>query len=361
MNKKIISTLWMTAIISFILFIVSTQVVEAKSYQVGTSQLNIRSAPDMAAEVVGGLTAGETIESIDEQFGWVKLNSGGVTGWVASQYLIQGTKNQTAQVNQTYQVTVDHLNIRTEPNLSSAVIGEFNQGTKISAEKVKNGWVQTTINGQTVWVSGDFLAKSEKAAASTVSTANKSKKFTPATGNLSGKTIVLDAGHGGADPGSIALDKSYEKNLTLRVSYAVADQLRALGAEVVVTRSDDNTVSLVERAQLSQDVRPDAFVSIHYNAHTSAEGNGISTHFANQNGSEQLAENIQSAFTYYTPFADRGIRQNNYYVLTYNDSPAVLVELGFITNPNDLNQILSDSHPSSVSQAISGGITNYLN
>src|SRR5699024_11191569 len=161
-------------------------------------------------------------------------------------------------------------------------------------------------------------------------------KFTPATGNLSGKTIVLDAGHGGADPGSIALDKSYEKNLTLRVSYAVADQLRALGAEVVVTRSDDNTVSLVERAQLSQDVRPDAFVIINYKAHRSAEGNGISTHIDNQNCSEQLAENIQSAFTYYTTFADRGIRQNNYYVLTYNDSPAVLVELGFITNPNDL-------------------------
>src|SRR5699024_3637685 len=166
----------MTAIISFILFIMSTQVVEAKSYQVGTSQLNIRSAPDMGAEVVGGLTAGANIESIDAQFGWVKLNANGVTGWVASQCLIYQTNNNNAQANQTYQVTVDHLNVRTGPNLSSQVIGEFNQGKKITAEKSKNGWIQTSINGQAVWVSSDFLTKSEQPAASTATTKTSSSQ-----------------------------------------------------------------------------------------------------------------------------------------------------------------------------------------
>ena len=179
-------------------------------------------------------------------------------------------------------------------------------------------------------------------------------------GSLDGKTVILDAGHGGIDPGSIALNGMFEKTYTLNTTLKIATKLEEAGAKVIFTRADDRYLTLDRRAEVSNAFPYSVFISVHYNSSLSQTANGIST-FYYHNEDENLASTVQSQLISTTGLKNRGVNFGNYFVLRNNHLQSILVELGFITNQNDLNSITTDSYQAQVADAITQGLINYFN
>lgn len=142
-------------------------------------------------------------------------------------------------------------------------------------------------------------------------------------------TIILDAGHGGSDPGAVGPCGVREKDVVLAVAQLLHERLPGS----ILTRSDDTFVTLSNRARFANDANADLFISIHANSHTS-KAEGIETyHHASSKEGNRLARLIQSAMTEQFPdHKDRGVKDANYYVLKHTAMPAVLVELEFVSS-----------------------------
>ena len=155
--------------------------------------------------------------------------------------------------------------------------------------------------------------------------------------------------------------KTLEKDLNSKVGDLVINRLKELGAKVIVTRPKDNTVSLYDRVRIANAEKADLFISIHFNAAVS-EAHGIETFkYRNTNNpvSHKLADNIHQQLINATGLYDRGVKESGFYVLKYTDMPAVLVELGFITNPAEQRFLTSDYGQSIMASALFRAIRDY--
>src|SRR5699024_3350312 len=179
--------------------------------------------------------------------------------------------------------------------------------------------------------------------------------------SLAGYNIMLDPGHGGKDPGAIGMNGVQEKDLTLSTANSIAQRLRDAGATVLMTRTSDSSLSLEDRVNMSESYWTDAFISIHYNAFPLHTSNGISTHYYSSGADYQLAQNIQNALNKHTNLLNRGVQQDDFYVLRENEDVSVLVELGFLTNSNDQTVILGKNYSETVANAIQEGLIDYFN
>src|SRR5699024_6386736 len=181
------------------------------------------------------------------------------------------------------------------------------------------------------------------------------------SGTLNGYNIILDPGHGGKDPGAIGIRGTLEKNHAINTAHSVAEGLREAGATVIMTRSSDTYVTLEDRISLSNEYATDAFISLHYNALPLESVNGFSTYYHTHGNRRLLADSIQSGLEQHMALNSRGLMQNDYHVLRKNSDLAVLVELGFITNPYDLSVIQTAEHQRSVADGIVEGVMTYFN
>src|SRR5699024_12609940 len=105
----------------------------------------------------------------------------------------------------------------------------------------------------------------------------------------------------------------------------------------------------------------DAFISLHFNAFTSSDPNGVSTHYYDVNDNNELAKHVQDALHQQTNLKDRGVRQDDYHVLRKNSDTSILVELGCITNPSYVQAIQSNENASAVATGIADAFKQYLN
>ena len=183
-----------------------------------------------------------------------------------------------------------------------------------------------------------------------------------------GKTIVIDPGHGGNDSGAVNNNLGIkEKDITLRISLLIKEKLEKMGYRVVLTRSDDQEVTgspidteeLQARVNVGYKNNAILFVSVHINASTYSFANGVMT-FYNKDIDYPLASSIHNELVKANIFEDKGIRQANFYVMKYNRLPAVLLELGFITNYNDAIKLMSYENLNKLAIAIAKGINNYV-
>ncbi|MCA8940667.1 MAG: N-acetylmuramoyl-L-alanine amidase, partial [Planctomycetes bacterium] len=155
---------------------------------------------------------------------------------------------------------------------------------------------------------------------------------------LKGLTVVVDAGHGGKDPGGIGFGGLREKDIALNVSLLVKKLLEAKGAKVVMTRADDRFLELQERSALANKTGADVFVSIHANMASREYAQGIETWFkaGSKRGelSQSLAKALNDATVGEVKAVDRGARadQRGLHVLRATTMPAALIELGFMSN-----------------------------
>lgn len=191
--------------------------------------------------------------------------------------------------------------------------------------------------------------------------------------------IVIDAGHGGKDCGAIGYDEDgeplvYESEVNLKVALAVQKYLRAEGVTVVMTRSKDVALGstemddLLERSSIANDAEATFFVSIHSNSFTEAEANGTEILYAESEDktyrgvtSKELAQNILKPLIKANGLNNRGVKDSpKIVVLRTTEMPSVLIELAFVSNPNDREVLMDDSLLDDMGYAIANGIINSL-
>jgi N-acetylmuramoyl-L-alanine amidase len=188
------------------------------------------------------------------------------------------------------------------------------------------------------------------------------KKFSPrpAAKPLAGKTIVIDPGHGGKDPGAgeVGFSRLPEKSIVLDISLKVADELAAKGARVILTRKGDYFIDLDRRGLIAEHRKADLFVSIHADACPKNPQASGPTIFVARQSSWQSRKSANAVHKSFRRFGmdSRGIRKADYRVLVGHSRPAILVETGFLTNYADAKNLNQNWYRDRVATAISHGI-----
>ncbi|MCL2062695.1 MAG: N-acetylmuramoyl-L-alanine amidase [Firmicutes bacterium] len=172
-------------------------------------------------------------------------------------------------------------------------------------------------------------------------------------------TVVVDAGHGGYDFGAVN-GARYEKNDNLRMALAVGERLKNCGVTVIYTRSTDIFVPLLERSRIANDANADLFVSIHRNASTNTSANGVENWvYVSPSAQAVAAANlVLSRVVSAGVQSNRGLRYGNFSVLRETRMPAMLLELGFISNAEDNR--LFDTRFNEYANAVASGILSSL-
>ncbi len=177
-----------------------------------------------------------------------------------------------------------------------------------------------------------------------------------------GRAIMLDAGHGGSDPGAPGVVKNaWEAPTNLKIAGLVGNELERLGYAVLQTRTDDRFVSLGERADYANNVLPYLFVSIHCNSIEQPDFQGLMTfHHPNSRSGPRLAELIQAEALSATGAVDKGVRSANFFVLRETVMPSALVECGFMTNAEECKKLVDPAYQAKLAQGIARGIDRYV-
>ncbi|WP_168118965.1 N-acetylmuramoyl-L-alanine amidase [Paenibacillus sp. HB172176] len=172
--------------------------------------------------------------------------------------------------------------------------------------------------------------------------------------------IVIDAGHGGKDPGAEGASGKNERDYTLDVALRVSSLLQQNNKyEVKLTRSKDVYMELEDRAAFANDWEADLFLSIHGNTYTDSSTSGTETLYSNEQ-SLLLAGIIQEHVADAMGFRNRGLREEDLKVTTLTHMPAALVEIGFLTNAKEEKFMLSEKGKKLAAQAIVNGINQYV-
>ena len=126
-----------------------------------------------------------------------------------------------------------------------------------------------------------------------------------------------------------------------------------------MTRDTDETVSLQERVEISENISPDIFVSIHVNSSNSESPNGLETHYYKAN-SLRLAKTVHASLLNHINANNRGLFKSKFYVINHTTAPAILVEIGFLSNPSERAQLVTESRKQATAKAIAEGINDYF-
>lgn len=177
--------------------------------------------------------------------------------------------------------------------------------------------------------------------------------------SLEEATILIDPGHGGEDNGASSLDGIHlEKDATLPTAMKIKEILEDKGATVHITRSSDTWVDLSDRVDQSNTLKVDAFLSIHYDASPDSTWYGSTTYYFHE-GDYNLANYVNQELSN-LPVDNNGTLFGNFQVIRDNDYPALLLELGFITNDHDLEYILQEDYHEEIANNIAKGLEKYF-
>ncbi|MHC4942170.1 MAG: N-acetylmuramoyl-L-alanine amidase family protein [Planctomycetota bacterium] len=173
--------------------------------------------------------------------------------------------------------------------------------------------------------------------------------------------VVIDPGHGGRDPGAVSVLGFHEKDLNLAVARGVASLLRNRGFNLKLTRTGDSFIPLDDRAAMADRYGADLFVSIHADSseNRSAEGYTLYTCREAQGASREAARGLSSALAG-TGLSSRGVREADYRVLVRTRCPAVLVEMGFISNPREARKLMDKRFLERFASILAEGVHDHL-
>lgn len=384
--------------------------------------VNVRTGPMLSYNVIGQLKSDEQIPILQEKNGWylVRLN-GDKLGWIAS-WLTDATEIDSA-IKTTGVINTNQTNVRLYSNTNSPIIKILNQGDKINIVYSKSSWSQIIIDGKVGWVNNRLFDLTDDSSNNNENTLNNAYVLEPNTkihqnpdlnspvlkslkqreklkvigtqGNfykikdaqstegyviskfvtteipkpitiyqpksLAQTTIVIDAGHGGNDPGAQANNgRHYEKKYTLLVARELKAKLAQRGVKVIMTRDDDNSVKLEDRVLMTNQVRPNAFISLHLDSSPQAnQAEGITTYYYSRKDDLPLAQSISTQFKHLKT-TNRGVAFGNYEVLRDSFYPSILIELGYINNDHDFTLIKKPYYREQLTSKIVDGLANYF-
>ena len=187
--------------------------------------------------------------------------------------------------------------------------------------------------------------------------------------------IVIDAGHGGSDPGKVGVSGTEEKDINLEIALKLRDDLEKQGFEIVMTREEDTGLEdtgaesvkvsdLKNRVKIIEETRPALAISIHQNSYTDSAVSGAQVfYYGDSAHGEALAMALQeSLIENVDPSNTRAPKENeSYYLLKNTSVPVVIVECGFLSNPTEEALLCKEDYQEQIVEAIYEGIVNYLN
>jgi N-acetylmuramoyl-L-alanine amidase len=327
------------------------------SIQTGTitaDRVNIRNSPSLSASIIGKVNTGDQVDIVSITKGWVRIRYQYETAWVSSQFV----RSQSAQSNSSQNtsstddfviITNGGTNIRTSPSTSSSVIVKGTPGERYPITGREGEWYKISlVNGNEAYV-----------ASWVVSSSNDKTSSAKNSNSLNGKVIVLDPGHGGIDGGTTGTQGTIEKNVTLKTAERLAKKLQQEGATVVMTRSTDTYVPLPSRTDHAHYHNADAFISIHYDGAHEKSAAGFTTYYYHQS-QKQLANSINNGLSNSMSAKNRGMRNGDYFVLRENNQPAILLELGYLTNSYEASSIVTESYQQLATNGIYNGLLSYF-
>ena len=177
------------------------------------------------------------------------------------------------------------------------------------------------------------------------------------------KIIIIDAGHGGTDPGSVKQGVQ-EKNINLQIALKLQKRLETKGYKVVMTRTDDTAISLINRTKLANKAKGDLLISIHQNSFRDASVHGIEVFYTpgKETYDDRLANCIQEALISYTQAKDRHVREiTNLLIIRESNMSACLIESSYLSNDTERELIQTKDYQDKVVTGIIEGIENFLN
>jgi len=243
-------------------------------------------------------------------------------------------------------VTVDNLNIRQEANTTSTVVSKLKKGEYVQVNRINGYWAQVTYKGQEGYIHKSYI-----------------KLLNQSDHPLKDRVIIIDPGHGGTDSGN-TFGTIYEKDVVLKVSKLVERKLAATGANVLMTRTDDVYPTLPDRVDFTNVNYGEIFVSIHANSVlNNTTANGTETFYAMTAGDKQesidLATFVNNQIVNDLKMRNRGVKNEQFYVIRNTIIPAILVELGFLTNSEDRAKLTDDHYIELFAESIYKGIVEY--
>ena len=287
----------------------------------------------------------------------------------------------------TYQKeTKGYLNKQLTINLANTVVGNLRRHITLKDEQVNTVLLLDNGDGSTKVIVKGHDIKADNCNVYMAAKDRKTKKpyrliidvMAPKGKNagadvagVEGRTIVLDAGHGGSDSGAVGPSGVSEKSVTLAVTKKLAAILNESGANTVMTRSDDVDVyapndTAAEELQARCDVAnstpgADAFVSIHCNAFSSPTAHGMETYYyAPSVSGLRLASFLNEELEQAGGLFNRGVKTANFYVIKHTNMPASLIELGFITNYKEEALLADDEYQQKLANAIAKAIARFF-
>lgn len=317
--------------------------------------MNLYYKPTSSSKKLDLINQGKTLPVYKESDGYYLTIVNGLPGYVvkSSTTEIYVEKPNVSDSNDTVQptgtmgvVTIGGLNMRESANTTSKVLKTLSKGTTLSVHSISGFWAKVSTAGITGYVHKSYI-----------------KLVNQSGSSVKNRIIILDPGHGGKDPGAVNSGHS-EKAIVLKVTNLVKQKLQNAGATVHMTRLGDTYPSLEERVSFTRDKLGEIFVSIHVNAATSTSAKGAETYFSISSGDQfeedkKLATYINNEIVTNANMKNRGVKEANYYVTRNMMIPSVLVELGFISNSEDRQKLISDKYVEIYAQSIYNGIVDY--
>lgn len=186
-------------------------------------------------------------------------------------------------------------------------------------------------------------------------------------------TVVIDSGHGGNDPGKIGINDAKEKDINLQIAQRVKALLEEKGVKVVMTREDDSTLAketdtnkkvqdMKARVELINNTAPDIAVSIHQNSYQDASIHGAQVFYYTHSDEGKKAATImqKKLFAVDKDNHRQAKEDNTYYLLKRTEVPTIIVECGFLSNPEEADKLVTEDYQQQIAEAIAQGITTCL-
>ncbi len=341
--------------------------VEKQNYfTVNVTAVNIRKKSDLSSKKLGTIKQNEQYKVINRDGNWVEIEyAKNKKGWVYSFYgtftthKVENSELDSKNEEKQYaQIIYNGTNLREQPNTKSAVVKRANVGESYEILSLSNDWYEIKVNNKKAYVA-NWVVKLKQSQMNTETEDSTSTKPTRKKGTLNGLTIVIDPGHGGNDNGTTGVNKTPEKEINLLTAELLTSKLRSAGADVILTRESDKYVDLRKRVAISNQNDADAFISIHYDAHELSSINGFTSYYTNSN-QKRLAQAIHKGISSEITLRDRGVQPGNYLVLRENSKPAVLLELGYLSNRDEERTVTTDHFREQATQGIYNGIIDYF-
>lgn len=179
--------------------------------------------------------------------------------------------------------------------------------------------------------------------------------------------IVIDAGHGGEDPGKVGVNGTLEKDVNLQIAKKLQYNLENLGFRVVMTRENDTMngskrEDMKQRVEKINEIMPMLVVSIHQNSFSDSSVKGAQVfYFADSEESKEAAMVVQQELNQFDSENTRQLKENDtFFLLKKTKVPTIIVECGFLSNPEDAEKLVQEEYQERLSQTICNGITKWL-